>query len=99
MRHVHRDLVSERYGIAGPNVNTVEKLAELRRAGVNIGALRLRSALLAAFSPCMQQPCRSPVRMNFSHGEYEYHQSVIDNTRKMVAGMSFFKILIIILVS
>jgi hypothetical protein len=24
--------------------------------------------------------------MNFSHGEYEYHQSVIDNTRKMVAG-------------
>lgn len=25
--------------------------------------------------------------MNFSHGEYEYHQSVIDNTRKMVAGM------------
>ena len=25
-------------GIAGPNVNNVEKLAELRRAGVNIGA-------------------------------------------------------------
>jgi len=24
--------------------------------------------------------------MNFSHGSYEYHQSVIDNTRKMVAG-------------
>lgn len=24
--------------------------------------------------------------MNFSHGEYEYHQSVIDNTRKVVAG-------------
>jgi pyruvate kinase len=46
----------------GPKVNTPEKLAELRRAGVNI------------------------VRMNFSHGEYEYHQSVIDNTRKMVAA-------------
>ncbi|KAF5355903.1 hypothetical protein D9756_004161 [Leucocoprinus leucothites] len=45
----------------GPKVNTPEKLAELRRAGVNI------------------------VRMNFSHGSYEYHQSVIDNTRKMVA--------------
>ncbi|KAI0067803.1 pyruvate kinase [Artomyces pyxidatus] len=45
----------------GPKVNTVEKLGELRRAGVNI------------------------VRMNFSHGEYSYHQSVIDNTRKMVA--------------
>ncbi|THH06811.1 hypothetical protein EW145_g3821, partial [Phellinidium pouzarii] len=40
--------------------NSVEKLAELRQAGVNI------------------------VRMNFSHGEYEYHQSVIDNTRKAV---------------
>jgi pyruvate kinase len=45
----------------GPKTNTVQKLAELRKAGVNI------------------------VRMNFSHGEYEYHQSVIDNTRKMVA--------------
>ncbi|THV07674.1 pyruvate kinase [Dendrothele bispora CBS 962.96] len=45
----------------GPKVNTAEKLAELRRAGVNV------------------------VRMNFSHGSYEYHQSVIDNTRKMVA--------------
>ncbi|KAJ7092616.1 pyruvate kinase [Mycena epipterygia] len=46
----------------GPKVNTVEKLGELRRAGVNV------------------------VRMNFSHGSYEYHQSVIDNTRKMVAA-------------
>jgi pyruvate kinase len=27
------------------------------------------------------------VRMNFSHGDYDYHQSVIDNTRKMVEGM------------
>jgi len=44
----------------GPKTNTVEKLAELRNAGVNI------------------------VRMNFSHGSYEYHQSVIDNTRKML---------------
>jgi len=26
------------------------------------------------------------VRMNFSHGSYDYHQSVIDNTRKMVAA-------------
>ncbi|KAG5647630.1 hypothetical protein DXG03_008983 [Asterophora parasitica] len=46
----------------GPKVNNVEKLAELRKAGVNV------------------------VRMNFSHGSYEYHQSVIDNTRKMVAA-------------
>lgn len=27
--------------------------------------------------------------MNFSHGEYEYHQSVIDNTRKAVASECF----------
>ncbi|KAF8560264.1 pyruvate kinase [Imleria badia] len=46
----------------GPNTNTVEKLAALRRAGVNV------------------------VRMNFSHGSYDYHQSVIDNTRNMVAA-------------
>ncbi|KIY50571.1 pyruvate kinase [Fistulina hepatica ATCC 64428] len=46
----------------GPKTNSVEKLAELRQAGVNI------------------------VRMNFSHGSYEYHQSVVDNTRKMVAS-------------
>ncbi|KAG6381087.1 pyruvate kinase [Boletus reticuloceps] len=46
----------------GPNTNSVEKLAALRRAGVNV------------------------VRMNFSHGSYDYHQSVIDNTRKMVAA-------------
>lgn len=25
--------------------------------------------------------------MNFSHGSYEYHQSVIDNTRNMVTGL------------
>ncbi|CDO73198.1 hypothetical protein BN946_scf185007.g253 [Trametes cinnabarina] len=45
----------------GPQTNTVEKLAELRRAGVNI------------------------VRMNFSHGAYAFHKSVIDNTRKAVS--------------
>lgn len=28
--------------------------------------------------------------MNFSHGEYEYHQSVIDNTRKMVSRTCSF---------
>ncbi|KAH7104567.1 pyruvate kinase [Auriculariales sp. MPI-PUGE-AT-0066] len=46
----------------GPKTNSVEKLAELREAGMNI------------------------VRMNFSHGEYAYHQSVIDNTRKVIAN-------------
>jgi len=28
------------------------------------------------------------VRMNFSHGEYEYHQSVVDNVRQLVASES-----------
>ena len=41
----------------GPKTNSVEKINELRQAGLNI------------------------VRMNFSHGSYEYHQSVIDNAR------------------
>ena len=27
------------------------------------------------------------VRMNFSHGSYEYHQSVIDNTRQSAKDM------------
>lgn len=27
--------------------------------------------------------------MNFSHGSYDYHQSVIDNTRKAVARKIF----------
>uniref|UniRef100_O94122 Pyruvate kinase n=1 Tax=Agaricus bisporus TaxID=5341 RepID=KPYK_AGABI len=44
----------------GPKINTVEKLTDVRLAGVNI------------------------VRMNFSHGTHEYHQSVIDNTRQMI---------------
>ncbi|PVG04825.1 putative pyruvate kinase [Serendipita vermifera] len=39
-------------------------------------------------SPEMLQKLREAgmniVRMNFSHGSYEYHQSVIDNTRKAV---------------
>jgi pyruvate kinase len=41
----------------GPKTNSVEKINELRKCGLNI------------------------VRMNFSHGSYEYHQSVIDNAR------------------
>ncbi|CDZ98564.1 pyruvate kinase [Phaffia rhodozyma] len=46
----------------GPKTNNVEKLQELREAGMNV------------------------VRMNFSHGSYEYHQSVIDNARAAVAA-------------
>ena len=42
----------------GPKTNNVDRLVELRKAGLNV------------------------VRMNFSHGSYEYHQSVIDNARK-----------------
>ncbi|KAG0203579.1 Pyruvate kinase, partial [Mortierella sp. GBA43] len=32
------------------------------------------------------------VRMNFSHGSYEYHQSVIDNTRKSYSGKQIRKV-------
>ena len=60
-------------------MNTVEKLDDLRRAGVNIGEPCCSLVVVS----CAQG--RS-VRMNFSHGSYEYHQSVIDNTRKMLAG-------------
>ncbi|ORX91572.1 pyruvate kinase [Basidiobolus meristosporus CBS 931.73] len=42
----------------GPSTNSVEKINELRAAGVNI------------------------VRMNFSHGSYEYHSSVVANARE-----------------
>jgi len=71
---------------AGPKINTVEKLTELRRAGVNIGSdIHFSGKSLTSWS--------SLVRMNFSHGSYEYHQSVIDNTRKMVEGVFFVLIL------
>merc|ERR1712166_764722 len=43
----------------GPKTKPIEKLRELRAAGMNI------------------------VRMNFSHGSYEYHGEVIANTRKL----------------
>ncbi|KAK9766014.1 Pyruvate kinase [Basidiobolus ranarum] len=42
----------------GPKTNSVEKMNQLRAAGMNI------------------------VRMNFSHGSYEYHGSVIANARE-----------------
>ncbi|KAF9913202.1 Pyruvate kinase [Lobosporangium transversale] len=34
----------------------------------------------------LRQAGMNIVRMNFSHGSYEYHQSVIDNTRKSAEG-------------
>lgn len=45
----------------GPKTASVEKLTELRKAGMNV------------------------VRMNFSHGSYEYHGGVVDATRESVA--------------
>lgn len=53
-------------------------LAKLRDAGMNIGEPAIE------YSSCCTFSDDSPVRMNFSHGSYEYHQSVIDNTRKAV---------------
>jgi pyruvate kinase len=43
-------------------------LEQLMNAGLNIGSSGLEAKLTL-------------VRMNFSHGSYEYHQSVIDNSR------------------
>lgn len=45
-----REPVFDRDGNAGPNVNNVEKLTELRRAGVNIGACLCLGPHTAAFS-------------------------------------------------
>ena len=45
-------------------------------AGMNIG----RRGTLFLSSPLIVL-----VRMNFSHGSYEYHQSVIDNSRSAAA--------------
>ena len=71
------DLVLVSNHLLGPKVNTVEKLGELRRAGVNVGMSVLGTLFFYVIILV--------VRMNFSHGSYEYHQSVIDNTREMVA--------------
>jgi pyruvate kinase len=45
----------------GPATNSVQKLVDLIKAGMNC------------------------VRLNFSHGTYEYHQSIINNTREAAA--------------
>jgi pyruvate kinase len=54
-----------------------------------------KTAIIATIGPKVNTPEKlgelvkagvNIVRMNFSHGSYEYHQSVIDNTRKMVAA-------------
>ncbi|KAI0687765.1 pyruvate kinase [Cytidiella melzeri] len=52
-----------------------------------------KTAIIATIGPKVNTPEKlgaltragvNIVRMNFSHGSYEYHQSVIDNTRAMV---------------
>lgn len=54
---------------------------KLRTQGLNIGECPV--LLVAA-----KRLKWTSVRMNFSHGEYEYHQSVIDNARKAEQGKS-----------
>jgi hypothetical protein len=67
----------------GPKTNSVEALSNLRKAGMNVGTLNKAENLPLLHPSHLMEPL---VRMNFSHGSYEYHQSVIDNVRKMVAG-------------
>jgi pyruvate kinase len=59
----------------GPKTNNVEVLQQLMEAGMNIGELGTPTYSVMLIS-------RDTVRMNFSHGSYEYHQSVIDNSRE-----------------
>lgn len=59
-----------------------------------------KTAIIATIGPKVNTPEKlaelmragvNIVRMNFSHGEYEYHQSVIDNTRAAVAANPGFR--------
>lgn len=63
-------------------------LGQLRDAGMNIGALDLTRSLHSPGRLLTDGHSLPTVRMNFSHGSYEYHQSVIDNTRQMIKGES-----------
>ncbi|KIP12496.1 hypothetical protein PHLGIDRAFT_17609 [Phlebiopsis gigantea 11061_1 CR5-6] len=59
-----------------------------------------KTAIIATIGPKVNTPEKlaelvragvNIVRMNFSHGEYEYHQSVIDNTRNMLKANPSFR--------
>ncbi|EKM61229.1 uncharacterized protein PHACADRAFT_111557 [Phanerochaete carnosa HHB-10118-sp] len=59
-----------------------------------------KTAIIATIGPKVNNPEKlaelmragvNIVRMNFSHGEYEYHQSVVDNTRAAVAANPNFR--------
>ncbi|CAE6537538.1 unnamed protein product [Rhizoctonia solani] len=62
----------------GPKVNNVEMLGQLRKAGMNVGKFFFFKIIPPTLTRFMI------VRMNFSHGSYEYHQSVIDNVHKLI---------------
>jgi len=65
-----------------------------------------KSAIIATIGPktnsverltALRDAGMNIVRMNFSHGSYEYHQSVIDNTRKVMASNPYARPLAIAL--
>lgn len=55
-------------------------LKSLLEAGMNVGACWQTSSR-CSLEIELTTPPPPPVRMNFSHGSYEYHQSVVDNAR------------------
>jgi len=78
----------------GPKTKAVEQLTMLRRAGMNIVRCH-RGRPPPRPPPPPPPPALTPrprrrrprqVRMNFSHGSYEYHGEVIDNARASVAA-------------
>ena len=70
----------------GPKTKAVEQLTMLRRAGMNIVRCRRRRPPPPALTPRPRRRRPRQVRMNFSHGSYEYHGEVIDNARASVAA-------------
>ncbi|PGH03035.1 pyruvate kinase [Helicocarpus griseus UAMH5409] len=76
--------------ITGGDPNENEQRVETLQKGVKYGNYR-RTSIICTIGPktnsakkinILREVGLNVVRMNFSHGDYEYHQSVIDNARE-----------------